>query len=319
MDLKDIINRVSSQNSTILSFPDRGPWGDNKYRGNCSGYIHAFLIWRYKIKKLAELFAGSGTGYDVAKDMGISYTGADLNPNPVRTGILNINAIYDEVPDDFRDADMVFMHPPYGKEIGISYAGAMYDDVTGELSKSDLGQMPWKQFMHTLNEIILKYYSAMAPGSHMAVLMGDIRRGGRFYSMLSDIVKPGELQQIIIKEQHNTVSESRVYTGSNFTPINHEFLMVIKKVFEAYIFNFSLPTEYSLDIRSMEAVTWTDLVKATLYKLGGQARLQSIYYELKDCAKSKNNRHPEEKIRQTLQTHPNLFKRIDIGLYKMAV
>ena len=73
---------------------------------------------------MLELFSGSGTGYDVCKDMGIQYVGADLNPIPVRPGILNINAVTDEVPADFFDADMLFMHPPYGEEIHIPYAGA---------------------------------------------------------------------------------------------------------------------------------------------------------------------------------------------------
>lgn len=67
-----------------------------------------------------------GTGSDVCKDMGISYIGADLNPIPIRKNILTVNAVEDEVPDEFRDKDMIFMHPPYGAEINIPYAGSMY-------------------------------------------------------------------------------------------------------------------------------------------------------------------------------------------------
>ena len=36
---------------------------------------------------MAEVFAGSGTTYDVCKDMNVAYTGIDLNPNPPRNGI----------------------------------------------------------------------------------------------------------------------------------------------------------------------------------------------------------------------------------------
>ena len=71
MDKELIIKRLQQSDSTILSFPDRGPWGDSRYRGNCSGWIQAFLIWKYHVRKMAELFSGSGTGYDVAKDMSI--------------------------------------------------------------------------------------------------------------------------------------------------------------------------------------------------------------------------------------------------------
>lgn len=49
------------------------------------------------------------------------------------------------------------MHPPYGKEINIPYAGSMYPDPTNELSKSDLGQMPWEQFIKTLNKVVYGY------------------------------------------------------------------------------------------------------------------------------------------------------------------
>lgn len=165
MNRNDIINRLVENDSTVLSFPDRcEEWGSNKYHGNCTGWIHAFLIWKYKVKKFAEIFAGSGTGYDVCRDMGIPYIGADLNPNPVRSGIMPIDVISEDVPAAFCDADMIFMHPPYGQEIGIPYAGAMYPDPTGELSRCDLGQMPWEEFISSLNAVIMKYYASMMPG-----------------------------------------------------------------------------------------------------------------------------------------------------------
>lgn len=210
MNRNEIIAKLQENDSTVLSFPDRGPWGDNRYRGNCSGWYQAFLIWKYKVQKLAELFSGSGTGYDVAHDMGIKYVGADLNPRPVRPGILCVNAVSDEVPIEFTDADFLFFHPPYGKEIQIPYAGSMYPDPTGELSKNDLGQMPWETFIKALNNIVMKYFSAMQAGAKMGILMGDVRRNGHVHSMLTDIVKPGELEQIIIKMQHNTCSQKRV-------------------------------------------------------------------------------------------------------------
>ena len=50
MNRNEIIARLMENDSTVLSFPDRGPWGDPKYRGNCSGWYQAFLIWKYKVK-----------------------------------------------------------------------------------------------------------------------------------------------------------------------------------------------------------------------------------------------------------------------------
>lgn len=300
MKREEIEKILRTKDSTILDFPERGPWGDSRYRGNCSGFIQAFLIWKYKIEKMAELFAGSGTGYDVARDMGISYVGADLNPNPVRTGILQVDAFNDEVPEEFYGADMVFMHPPYGAEIKIPYAGSMYPDPTGELSQKDLGQMPWDTFMNVLNRVVMKYYAAMAKGSYMSILMGDVRRGG-FHSMLTDIVKPGQLEQIIIKKQNNHMSAGRNYNNYNFVPIEHEYLMVLKKIMP-YIINFNYPTKHEADIRDSKAATWLDVVQAVLSSKGNRpVSLEEIYSEIDGHEKTKDNIHWREKIRQTLQ------------------
>ncbi|MBO4847052.1 MAG: hypothetical protein J5525_12280 [Lachnospiraceae bacterium] len=315
MNRNDIIARCQQNDSTLLSFEDRGPWGDRKWRGNCSGWIQAFLMWKYHTKKFSELFAGSGTGYDVTKDMGISYVGADLNPNPVRPGILNVNAVTDEVPEEFYGADQIFMHPPYGAEIKIPYAGSMYKDPTGELSKSDLGQMPWDIFMKTLNEIVMKYYSAMEPGARMSILMGDVRRGG-FHSMFTDIVKPGELEQVIIKAQHNCVSDGRTYTNRNFVPIVHEYIMVLKKL-APYLINFQLPQKYEMDTRDSKTSTWRDVVYAALKKIGRNASLEEIYSEIEGHEKAKSNMNWQAKIRQTLQMS-NLFVHDSRGVWAVA-
>lgn len=301
MKREEIVAKLQQNDSTLLSFPDRNnEWGDNKYRGNCSGWIHAFLIWKYHVQKMAELFSGSGTGYDVAKDMGISYVGADLNPKPVRPGILNVNAVTDEVPQEFLGADMIFMHPPYGAEIKIPYAGSMYADPTKELSKYDLGQMPWDTFMKTLNQIVMKYYAAMESGSRMAVLMGDVRRGG-LHSMLTDIVKPGSLEQIIIKAQHNCVSNGRQYSNRNFVPLVHEYIMVLKKM-SPYMLDFQIPIKKALDIRDSNSATWRDVVLAVMTKLEGNCTLSQIYAEIEGHKKCESNPDNwQAKVRQVLQ------------------
>ncbi len=316
MTREEIFNTVAKNDSTVISFPDRGPWGNNRYRGNCSGYVHAFLAWKYQVKKMAELFAGGGTGYDVCKDLGIDYIGADLNPTFVRPGILNVNAVTDEVPTEFFGADMLFMHPPYGQEIGIPYAGSMYKDPTKELSASDLGQMPWPEFIKTLNYIIMKYYAAMESGTRMAILMGDVRRKGVCNSMLTDIVKPGQLDQIIIKMQHNCVSDGRTYAHKNFVPIVHEYIMVVKKLLP-YMFSFQWPVNQEMDIRDSKSATWKDVVAATMKKLGHEVSLDEIYSEVNGHKKTEINPNWQAKIRQTLQRYP-IFQNTQRGKWALA-
>lgn len=303
MNRQEIEAYVASKNSTVLDFPDRGPWGNNHYRGNCSGWIIAYLIWRYGVNSLAELFAGGGTGSDVCRDMKVQYIGADLNPRPVRNNILTVDAVMDEVPDQFRDKEMLFMHPPYGAEIGIPYAGSMYKDPTGELAKSDLGQMPWNHFMKTLNEVIMKYYAAMAPGSKMAVLMGDVRRNGTYYSMFNDIVMPGTVLQTYVKMQNNCVSDNRTY-GNRFTPIQHEMMYVIEKALNAYLINYKLPVEKEMDLRDSTSATWKDVIYAVMHNFKKETSLAEIYQEVESYRKCQSNPHWKEKVRQTLQSGP---------------
>ncbi len=312
MNKNDIIAVLQQSDSSVLSFPDRGPWGDNRYRGNCSGWVQASLIWKYNVKKLAELFAGGGTGSDVAKDMGIQYIGADLNPNPKRSDILVCNAVLDEVPDEFRDADMIFMHPPYGEEIHIPYAGSMYPDPDGVLSRSDLGQMQWNTFMKTLNEVVMKYYAAMAPGAKMSILMGNVRRNGRYYSMINDIVKPGELVQTMVKLQHNCMSNGRTYANRNFYPTDHEDILVVKKP-GGYIIVFQAPVKVHRDIRDSKHATWKDVVASVLHELGRNATLTEIYEAIDGHEKCKSNAHWQAKVRQTLQQ--GNFRHVRAGVW----
>lgn len=316
MNKNEIIAGLMDNDTTVLSFPNRGSWGSSNYRGNCSGWYQAFLIWKYKVKKLAELFAGSGTGYDVAKDMQVDYVGADLNPVSVRPGILCVNALTDEVPVEFTNADFLFMHPPYGAEIQIPYAGSQYPDPTGELSKSDLGQMPWNLFIKSLNKVIMKYFSAMDSGSRMGILMGDVRRNGALHSMLTDIVKPGELEQVIIKMQHNTCSEGRSYSSKNFVPIVHEYILVLKKI-APYILDFQIPLKKKLDIRNSRSATWRDVVFAVLKKLGKASSLPNIYREVEGYAKAGSNPHWKDKVRQVLQMYPD-FVSESRGIWSLA-
>ena len=292
--------------STIISFPDRGPWGDNKYRGNCSGYVHKGLIEQYKVRSMGEVFAGSGTGSDVCREMGIPYCGLDLNHNPVRDDIIGgFNAITDEIPEEFYGKDMVFMHPPYGKEIGIPYAGKQWNkkgfmEQKGyDPAKADLGQMPWPVFMKTLNFVVMKFYAAMDKGSRMAVLMGDVKRKGRLYSMLCDIIKPGQLEQVIIKAQHNCWAGSRSYSSRNYVPIEHEYIMVLKKA--ADIIDFSLPQRHEFDIRDSKDATWRDVVCAVMGHLGGKASLEEIYGEVEGYKRCERVKDWKAKVRQTLQ------------------
>ena len=96
----------------------------------------------------------------------------------------------------------------------------------------------------------------------MFVLTGDIKKKGKLYSMLCDIAKPGTLEQIIIKMQHNCVSDNRTYAG-RFVPIKHEYLMVLRKD-SSIIYDIGLTHYHTFDIRNSKSAIWRDVVAAVL-------------------------------------------------------
>ena len=169
--------------------------------------------------------------------------------------------------------------------------------------------------MQTLNMIIMKYYAAMAHGSKMAILMGDVRKRGIYHSMFTDIVVPGTMLQTYIKIQNNYTSKNRKY-NSVVTPIEHEMMYVVEKTLDAYLIQFKMPSNHKKDIRDSSSATWKDVVMAVMKHIGKETDLQSIYAEIESHDKRKMNPHWKDKVRQTLQC--GLFVNVSRGVWRIA-
>lgn len=303
MRKEDILKELALHQDTVLSFPNRGPWGDSRYRGNCSGWIPAYFINKYGVKKMAEVFAGSGTSYDVCKDMGVEYVGIDLNPNPPRDGIITMDILDDtkDLPDGFYDADMVFLHPPYPSINDVRYAGKMWKDTDGTGILRDIQEMSFEEGMRSVNHAVLRAYNAMTAGSYEVCLVGEIRSKGQYRSMMQNLVIPGELHQTFIKLQHNTVSGRRLYGSvSDRALTGHEMIAVIKKP-SGYELTYIMPRKVSMDIRDSAMVTWKDVVMSVIRDIKNVFELKTIYEALDGHKKTSVNQNWQAKVRQTLQ------------------
>ena len=284
-------------NTSILSYPSRGNWGNASYRGNCSGYVIKDLLETYQPKQFVEVFSGGGTGQGVAKTLGYQ--------NSVHLDLLNgWNALTDEVPN----SDFIFSHPPYWDIIKYETQRHSYD-------KDDLSNvMSYPEFIVKLDRVNKKIYDSLSRGGHHAFLVGDVRKKGYYYSIIKDMTWFGDLESHIIKQQHNTVSGRKTY-AKQFIAINHEHLLIFKK---NSIFDVSLKytKDFVEDLRAMVSTTWKNLIRASLEYLGGQANLNQVYQLLDGCQKAQYNEHWQAKIRQQLQdtTH---FERVDSGTYRM--
>lgn len=304
MRKEEILKELALHQDTVLSFPNRGPWGDSHYRGNCSGWIPAYFINKYDVKKMAEVFAGSGTSYDVCKDMGVDYVGIDLNPNPPRNGIITMDILDDsiELPDGFYDADMVFLHPPYPSINEVRYAGNMWKDTDGTGKLRDIQEMSFEEGMKGVNHALLRAYNALPAGSYEVCLVGEIRSKGQYRSMMQHLVIPGELHQTFIKLQHNTVSGRKSYSnyGVDRALTGHEMIAVIKKP-SGYKLTYIMPRKVSMDIRDSNMATWKDVVMSIIRDIENTFDLPFVYKQLDGHKKASANPNWQAKVRQTLQ------------------
>lgn len=298
--------------NSIVSYPERGAYGKNNYRGNCSGLIIKDIIAQYRLKGLSDFMVGSGTTEDVVRESGLRGDFADLNRG--------FDMMSMDIPNR---AENIFWHPPYHDMIvysGRQYDAASVQQATGlsvdTILADDLSRCKsWEEFVKKMNYCMMKQFAALEKGGRMFVLVGDMKRQGKLYSMIRELICPGTMENIIIKAQHNCWSDRQSYSG-NFVPIVHEYLLVTKKE-AGLVIPVSWGTSKKYDMREFSGQSWRDLVWTTIQENGGQMSLQELYDALKDSAKAKGNAHWQEKIRQTVQNIKR-FIRTERGTYALS-
>jgi len=213
--IKVIRQRIET---SLVSYPKRNNlWGDPQFKGNCDGTLFRDLVLHYQPNSIADPMMGSGTTQDVTADLNRetgqlrAYWGADLS-----TGF-NLQTM--NLPGGH---DFIWVHPPYWNVIRYS------DGAEGDLSCID----DFEAFCETLIRCLERCAVALIPGGRLAVLVGDVRRQGRYYTILRRLLNAeaslGQLRSIIIKAQHNTASRRKRYRMDD-PPIHHEYCVVIQR------------------------------------------------------------------------------------------
>lgn len=289
--------------NSVVSYPDRGHWGNSKYRGNCSGHVVKGFFDTYHTRKgglAADPSIGGGTSVDVANEMGLRFKGTDLHQG------------FNLLIDDFgqflgEQAHSVIYHPPYAGM--IFYSGSMW----GEENKWDMSRMNMRDFTEALELAVLNIHDSVEKGGHYGILMGNLRRAGVYYNLSSLVerVAPGTLVDEIIKVQHNCQSDSRQYAG-NIVRIAHEKLIVLKKKKDALYFLNTVEVR----AEAMVGITWRAAVRRVLQ--GGKVlHLKEIEELIQPYAKTTNNNNVDAKVRQIVQCE-KYFERVSPGRYKLA-
>ena len=204
---------------SVVSYRNRGPWGDSKYRGNCSGHLAKDLILRFGCRSVFDPAEGSGTVKEVVAGINqylrkqIDYEVKDLKDG---WDILSS-------PLPKRKFDLVWYHPPYWDIIS-------YTDKPNDLSNCKT----LNEYEYKLNKSAERVFQSVKPGGVLVILIGDKRKNGNYYALFRTLLtnrKIGHLKAIIIKVQHNCRSERRVYNSDNpfLIPIKHEYCLIFQK------------------------------------------------------------------------------------------
>lgn len=290
---------------SIISFPNRGPWGDSRWRGNCSGNVQRELIEHFSPKLFVDVCEGSGTSRDVCRELGIEYVGLDLHQGFDFTA----DYVLSKLP---RPADLCFSHPPYEAMIDYREVGAWEDE---SLKCRDLSACNEDEFLEKSRIMLLNQREATRGNGFFATLIGDLRSKGRFRSFQADYIAMmprDELVSVTIKTQHNCVSDIRKYSG-RFIPIMHEYLLIWEKK-GATLFQITL--DKAVEMTRNATNSWQGLLRIVLMKLGGQATLQEIYLEVERESQEMLINRPNwaAKVRQQLQKH---FRNVERGVWAL--
>lgn len=298
-------------NSSIVSYPDRGPWGNNAWRGNASGHVYVDLFNQYKPQSFVDPCVGGGTSLAVAKEMKIPFAvGLDLHSG--------FNGLKDSILETVgREVDLCFSHPPYHDL--IVYSNNMYgsenhpDDLSRCTSPEDFNM---KMLAFMLNQ-----REATLPGGYYGCLIGDQRRSGRYFAYSAELIASmpsNELASVIIKAQHNCVSDKKHYPNMKHPRIMHEYIVLWQKPksITSYLGDLALMArEASNRLTSI----WRSVVRSALVSLGKASSLADIYSRVeKDSPENlKSNKNWQAKIRQVLQSYSD-FANVERGIWKLA-
>lgn len=306
--------------SSVQNYVARGVDGDNRYRGNCCGkIIEQFINYSYTKNKKAIRFAdpmvGGGTSRDVCNRLGIKDAWfGDLNQG--------FNVMTDSIP---MVANTIWVHPPYfvakdektGKKSAMpQYSGVQWgnkEDISGH-DGSHLHS--FDKFIKWLNEMQYRLFEQLEKGGFLGILIGSTRFQGRYYDPLNSMNIFGKLESVVIKKQNNTMSENTQYSNSSYIPLEHEYLIIVRKE-DNLMIPVTAKKEVAFDMRKGTFPTWRGLIQNLIENMGGQATLDQLEGICKVHPKAENNKHIREKLRQVLNTNSNVFIKVKEGVYQI--
>jgi hypothetical protein len=197
--------------TSLLRYPERGPWGQSSYTGNCNGYLLVDLIAHFQPRSVFDPMEGSGTTGEVCFDLRVDYEGRDL-----RSGF---DLLSSSLPD--RQFDLIFWHPPY-------WPGFRYSKHPNDFSSA----RNVADFLVRLEHGFRRLTDRLAENGRLVLLIGDGRKNGVFYPIHSTVINWGllPLEAVLIKAgDHHRQAQHFRYGPTPFIPTLHEYVLIFKQ------------------------------------------------------------------------------------------
>ena len=201
--------------TSIHASPERGPYGDPSYRGNCDGFIIRDLLLYFRPQTVFDPMTGSGTCRDVCQDLGIECTSGDLHGG--------FDACDPSHYVELGPFDFVWLHPPYWRMV-------KYNDDERCLSNAPT----LRAFADRLRLLVRNCAGVLSENGKLAILMGNYSYRGRFMPLtyitmdvcLAEGLWPACTD--IIRLQYGNTSSKKTYQSS-FIPGLHDVCMMLGK------------------------------------------------------------------------------------------
>lgn len=202
--------------TSLYHNPRRGEYGDARYPGNCSGNLIRDLLAYFEPQCVLDPMTGSGTCYDVCRELGIHCVPDDLHSGR--------DAAARNAFSELGRFDFVWLHPPYWRMKQYS------NDIR------DLSTAPsLDAFLDRYERLLRNCVGVLEPYGHLAVLMGDYCDRDAGFVPLTYHTKRiafdlGLRQRStdIIRFSHGASSATKTYRSS-FIPGLHDVCMVFEK------------------------------------------------------------------------------------------
>ncbi|GGJ55567.1 hypothetical protein [Deinococcus roseus] len=163
---------------SLLSYPERGPWGQSQWAGNCSGYVYRELFLHLNPQVFVDPMVGSGTSIEVAQEMNIEAYGLDLHSG--------FNILQDSILERVgKPADLCISHPPY--HTMHQYSRKVWGKEPHPADLSECSTV--EEFLHKMQLALLNQREATRAGGHYGCIIGDMRRGGQYHSFQADLIE----------------------------------------------------------------------------------------------------------------------------------